>query len=771
MKKVWFGLVAAFYLFCLAPPSPSEASTYACIPNRNSTIVSSVAVLDHVITESVVSDSDLFEGSSYFGVAITPDGSVYVANPSTNSMYVFDPSDGQLIQTIQDVGSKPVGVAVSPDGRFVYVTNRGSGELAVIDAVQDPPTVIEPRIAVGKAPIGVAVSPDGNHVYVVNSKGDAADAEYGSLWVLAAANGDKLWTLDLGQKPIGVAISPNGEYVYVTNSEDGNVSVIDTTTQSEVTGPYSRLAVGGRPIGVAVSPDGNRIFVANRVSDTVSIIETADDIADYEVTEVNVGTNPVGVSVTPDGAEIYVTNRGSDTVAGSVSVIQTGTDQVDFLSNYQEAEPAAFGRFIGSASVPETPTDLTVTAETDSSITLSWTDNSLDESGFEVCRKRKTLDSESCGQDPQDNCDEVSELGSNVTSFEDSNGLSESTTYFYYVRAINSRGSTPYVCTSATTYPAAPTDLTANAVSSQRIDLSWTDNSEGEDGFIVQRKQGSDATGEYKKIDTIGADVTSYSDTKELGEYSSFSYRVYAFDGIHAFDDTNGNIVYSNEASATTPLGSPSGLRVTDSNQKQIELSWADNSSSESGFRIERKKISDEATESTLNEEGGTDSDTFTLIATVGPDVKSYRDDDIEPYTTYVYRVQAYTESDESGYSNEAEADASDTCFIATAAYGSLFEPHVVTLRRFRDAYLLNSAPGRLFVKTYYRYSPPIADFISHHKTLRTAVRIGLFPLVAFSCSVIQFGYALTLTVLASFLWLAVGLSRTTRWEKLNFKS
>ncbi|MEE9402171.1 MAG: fibronectin type III domain-containing protein, partial [Desulfobacteria bacterium] len=187
-------------------------------------------------------------------------------------------------------------------------------------------------------------------------------------------------------------------------------------------------------------------------------------------------------------------------------------------------------------------------------------------------------------------------------------------------------------------------------------------------------------------------------------------------------------------------------------------LSWADNSSSESGYRIERKKISDEATESTPNEEGGTDSDTFTLIATVGPNVKSYRDDDVEPSATYVYRVQAYSGDDASGYSNEAKADASDTCFIATAAYGSLFEPHVVTLRRFRDAYLLNSAPGRLFVKTYYRYSPPLADFISNHETLRTAVRIGLFPLVAFSYSVIQFGYALTLAVLAFFLWLAVGL-------------
>ncbi|MBW2174350.1 MAG: hypothetical protein JRF64_06865, partial [Deltaproteobacteria bacterium] len=70
MKRIWCGLVVAFYVFCLVAPSLAEAATYACIPNRNSNVVSFVAVLDHVITESVISDSDLFEGSSYFGVAI-----------------------------------------------------------------------------------------------------------------------------------------------------------------------------------------------------------------------------------------------------------------------------------------------------------------------------------------------------------------------------------------------------------------------------------------------------------------------------------------------------------------------------------------------------------------------------------------------------------------------------------------------------------------------------------------------------------------------------
>ncbi len=57
----------------------------------------------------------------------------------------------------------------------------------------------------------------------------------------------------------------------------------------------------------------------------------------------------------------------------------------------------------------------------------------------------------------------------------------------------------------------------------------------------------------------------------------------------------------------------------------------------------------------------------------------------------------------------------------------------VNTLKKVRDEYLLTNELGRVFVSAYYKYSPPLADWIAKHPTMRKIVRIGLYPIVGLS--------------------------------------
>jgi hypothetical protein len=72
-------------------------------------------------------------------------------------------------------------------------------------------------------------------------------------------------------------------------------------------------------------------------------------------------------------------------------------------------------------------------------------------------------------------------------------------------------------------------------------------------------------------------------------------------------------------------------------------------------------------------------------------------------------------------------------CFIASAAYGSALSNEVNVLKQFRDEYLLTRELGKIFVSAYYKYSPPLADYIAKHPVIRKIVRIGLYPIVGLS--------------------------------------
>jgi YVTN family beta-propeller protein len=181
----------------------------------------------------------------------------------------------------------------------------------VIDTATN--TVTRSPIPVGNEPFGVAVTPDGRKVYVANITD-------GTVSVISTATNTVTGSpIPVGTTPYGVAVTPDGSKVYVANRGDGTVSVIRTATNT-VTG--SPIPVGGFPAGVAVTLDGSKAYVGNHgAGGTVSVIRTATNTVIGS--PIPVGTTPYGVAVTPDGSKvyvaIYVANRGD----GTVSVIST----------------------------------------------------------------------------------------------------------------------------------------------------------------------------------------------------------------------------------------------------------------------------------------------------------------------------------------------------------------------------------------------------------------------------------------------------------------
>jgi hypothetical protein len=279
---------------------------------------------------------------------------------------------------------------------------------------------------------------------------------------------------------------------------------------------------------------------------------------------------------------------------------------------------------------PAAPSNLTATAVSSSQINLTWTDNSNNEDGFRI---------ERCQGASCNNFAEIATVAANTTSYSNT-GLTAATAYRYRLRAYNSAGNSAYsniasATTSAST-PAAPSSLTATAVSSSQINLTWTDNSNNEDGFRIERCQGAGCAN-FAEITTVGANATSYSNTG-LTASTTYQYRVRAY-------NSTGNSAYSNIASATTLAAAvtpapPSNLTATAISGSQINLAWTDNSTNEIGFKIER------SLEGIL----------FLELATVGGNVTTFSDSNLLPGITYYYRVRAYNGTGDSAYSNTASA-------------------------------------------------------------------------------------------------------------------
>ncbi|HXB56240.1 MAG TPA: fibronectin type III domain-containing protein, partial [Vicinamibacteria bacterium] len=182
--------------------------------------------------------------------------------------------------------------------------------------------------------------------------------------------------------------------------------------------------------------------------------------------------------------------------------------------------------------------------------------------------------------------------------------------------------------------PTAPTNLTATAASTGQINLSWTNTGTSQTGVKVERSVDNVT---FTQITIAGATAVSYSDTG-LNSSTTYSYRVRA-------TNVSGDSPYSAAASVATlaplpPPTAPTNLVAAAAGSGQINLSWANTSTTQTGVKVERS----------------IDNATFTQITVAGATAVSYSDIGLSASTTYFYRARATNAAGDSSYSTTASA-------------------------------------------------------------------------------------------------------------------
>lgn len=263
-------------------------------------------------------------------LALSADGRLlFVPCEQSNSLIIVDTGAGQVVAEVP-VGKRPHGVAIDPSRPRVYVTNRISNSLSVIDTASRN---VVTEIAVGAEPHGVITDPAGRWIFVLNTAENTVS-------VVDAERLNEVRRLTAGRGPWSVALGGGGKVAYVTNVRP-NLGRFRDPPDSEITVLDTRRAVVSQRLdapetnmhqGVAFSAAKHvALFAMMRTKNLVPITRLAQGWTitngigvirpDGRVDQVLLDTpndyfpDPIGVAVSPDGHRAVVTSGGSNQVA------------------------------------------------------------------------------------------------------------------------------------------------------------------------------------------------------------------------------------------------------------------------------------------------------------------------------------------------------------------------------------------------------------------------------------------------------------------------
>ena len=159
------------------------------------------------------------------------------------------PVDKQSGSLTRERYLSPIEMALSPDGRLLFVVCQDSDEVRVVDVRSSK---VISSVPVGHVPRGIALSPDNRQIYITNAWSDTVS-------VIDAATLKVVQRLPTGFEPTGIVVDRRGKTVYVANRLSGDISVIDLNTGQET----KRLLAGRGASYLALSPDGKLIFATH----------------------------------------------------------------------------------------------------------------------------------------------------------------------------------------------------------------------------------------------------------------------------------------------------------------------------------------------------------------------------------------------------------------------------------------------------------------------------------------------------------------------------
>ena len=276
----------------------------------------------------------VFPGDGFpFGIVTSSDGKVVFVVTDTHLQVYKIGSDGSLTYAWHyPVGGNPgqaTSVVLTADGKYllvaadngIQVLNAQDAEAGASSANVGQLTV--PGSSKDRRAIGVAVTPDGKFAFVSLQMGDEVGV-FNLAQALSSgfSSSDFVGSLNVGAEPVGLTLSPDGQTLYATNwvtkeaTAPGSLSVIDVgkaTTQGQQNGAIvAQVKAGCAPARILVTPDGKTVWVTARQSNVLlgfSATRLASQPGKALIAKVPVGQWPIGMALVNGGKRLVVADN------------------------------------------------------------------------------------------------------------------------------------------------------------------------------------------------------------------------------------------------------------------------------------------------------------------------------------------------------------------------------------------------------------------------------------------------------------------------------